>query len=62
MKVLQIFAHFSDEQWKLLVDRYPNEQALKVFLHERLTGEIKKEVDDIKLDKALEVFGAPEKL
>lgn len=62
MKVFTLFAHFTDEQYKSLSEKYPGETALKIFLHEKLTGEVLKEVEQIKNDKALAVLGATEKL
>lgn len=62
MKVLQIFAHFTDEQYKILSEKYPSEVSLKILLGEKLLREIYLEVEQIKNDKALSVLSAERKL
>lgn len=62
MKVLQLFAHFTDEQWALLREKYPSEQSLKILLGEKLIREIIIEVEQIKNDKALSALQEAVKL
>lgn len=53
MKVLTLFAHFTDEQYKTLSEKYPSEQSLKIFLSGKLSEEIFIEVEQIKNDRII---------
>lgn len=48
MKVLQLFAHFTDEQYRLLTKEHKDEIMIKIFLTTHLSKAIKNECERIK--------------
>lgn len=62
MKVLQLFAHFTPEQYQLLLEKYKDEVTVKVFLGTNLSKLIKEECEAIKDDKVYNQLSQEEKL
>lgn len=48
MKVLNLFIHFTDEQYRLLMKEHKDEVMLKTFLGAEVSKAIVKEVERIK--------------
>lgn len=62
MKVLQLFAHFTPEEYALLLEKYKDEGTVKNFLWITLKSSIKKECEEIKDEKIFNQLSQEEKL
>lgn len=64
MKVLQLFVHFTDEQYSQLMKEHKDEVMLKTFLGSEISKSVAREVERIKEEdfKANEFLSKEEKL
>lgn len=64
MKVLNLFIHFTDEQYRLLMKEHKDEVMLKTFLGAEISKSVVKEVERIKEQdfKSIDILEQTEKL